>query len=79
MEHLSAAGVSLVIDTGGPRLPAIVHWGAALGDLTERQLYKQVRGLLHTGTLVHGTAGVRLPVLYPDRVVLLRLEPGDPR
>ena len=29
--HLSSAGVSLLLDVTGGRLPAIVHWGAALG------------------------------------------------
>ena len=33
LHHLRAAGVSLVLDTRGPRLPRIVHWGADLGDL----------------------------------------------
>ena len=32
--HLSAAGVSLMIDASGDRMPAIVHWGRALGTLT---------------------------------------------
>lgn len=32
--HLSAAGVSLVIDASGDRMPAIVHWGRELGTLT---------------------------------------------
>src|SRR5688500_15042478 len=32
--HLSAAGVSLVIDVTEQRLPAIVHWGSALGPQT---------------------------------------------
>jgi alpha-galactosidase len=30
--HLSAAGVSLVLDCRGPGLPAVAHWGAALDD-----------------------------------------------
>ncbi|WIM99119.1 alpha-galactosidase [Actinoplanes oblitus] len=30
--HLSAAGVSLVLDCRGPGLPSVVHWGAALDD-----------------------------------------------
>ena len=34
IHHLRAAGVSLVIDTRGPGLPRIVHWGADLGDLS---------------------------------------------
>ena len=34
VHHLRAAGVSLVLDTRGPRLPRIVHWGADMGDLS---------------------------------------------
>ncbi|MGW4942043.1 alpha-galactosidase [Actinoplanes sp. NPDC004185] len=36
--HLSAGGVSLVLDLRGARLPAIVHWGAALGEISQRDL-----------------------------------------
>ncbi len=32
--HLRAAGTSLVLDIGGPRIPRVLHWGADLGDLT---------------------------------------------
>ncbi|WP_372594943.1 alpha-galactosidase [Actinotalea sp.] len=38
IHHLRAAGSSLVLDARGSRLPAIVHWGADLGDLDERGL-----------------------------------------
>ncbi|MDY7083807.1 MAG: alpha-galactosidase [Actinomycetota bacterium] len=31
--HLQAAGTSFVLDARGPRLPVVLHWGAALGDL----------------------------------------------
>ena len=31
--HLTAGGVSLLLDLADGRLPAVVHWGAALGDL----------------------------------------------
>src|SRR4029077_12355728 len=34
--HLSAAGVSVLLDCAGGQLPAIVHWGPALGRLTEQ-------------------------------------------
>jgi alpha-galactosidase len=34
--HLSAAGVSLLLDVGGARLPAVLHWGASLGDIDGR-------------------------------------------
>ncbi|MBO3737357.1 alpha-galactosidase [Actinoplanes flavus] len=36
--HLSAAGVSFVLDFRGPSLPAVVHWGEALGDLGPEEL-----------------------------------------
>ncbi|PZE85200.1 alpha-galactosidase [Curtobacterium sp. MCBD17_032] len=36
--HLSAGGVSLVLDCSAGRLPAVVHWGAALGDLSDAEL-----------------------------------------
>ncbi len=32
--HLRAAGVSVLVDISAGRLPAIVHWGADLGELT---------------------------------------------
>ena len=31
--HLRAAGVSVVLDCGGDRLPRVLHWGADLGDV----------------------------------------------
>jgi hypothetical protein len=33
IQHLRAGGVSLLLDTRGPRLPRIVHWGSDLGPL----------------------------------------------
>jgi alpha-galactosidase len=36
--HLSAVGVSVVLDFRGGTLPTIVHWGEALGDLTGDEL-----------------------------------------
>lgn len=36
--HLRAAGVSLVLDTTGGRVPAILHWGTDLGPLTGEDL-----------------------------------------
>ena len=38
IHHLRAGGVSLVLDTRGPRLPRIVHWGADLGELSAQLL-----------------------------------------
>jgi alpha-galactosidase len=37
MVHLRAAGVSLVLDLGGP-LPSVLHWGGDLGDLSPADL-----------------------------------------
>lgn len=36
--HLSAGGVSLVLDCRDDALPAVVHWGAALGPLDHDEL-----------------------------------------
>ena len=36
--HLSAGGVSLVLDCRDHALPAVVHWGAALGSLSDAEL-----------------------------------------
>ncbi|WP_420814588.1 alpha-galactosidase [Kineococcus vitellinus] len=41
--HLRAAGVSLVLALQPDALPALVHWGADLGDLDERALGELVR------------------------------------
>ncbi|WP_065963415.1 alpha-galactosidase [Curtobacterium sp. UCD-KPL2560] len=36
--HLTAGGVSLVLDCRDAALPAVLHWGAALGDLDDTAL-----------------------------------------
>jgi alpha-galactosidase len=36
--HLRAAGVGLVLDVAGDRLPAVLHWGADLGELAAGDL-----------------------------------------
>ncbi|MFS2032014.1 alpha-galactosidase, partial [Curtobacterium sp. CT11-45] len=36
--HLTAGGVSLVLDCRDRALPAVVHWGAALGPLDAAEL-----------------------------------------
>lgn len=41
--HLRAADVSLVLDVSGPHLPRVVHWGAALGDVSDETLAELVR------------------------------------
>ncbi|WP_216364145.1 alpha-galactosidase [Subtercola boreus] len=38
MIHLRAAGTSLVLDARGTAVPAFVHWGADLGDLSTAEL-----------------------------------------
>ena len=38
LTHLRSAGVSLVLDSRGAAVPAIVHWGPDLGDLTADEL-----------------------------------------
>lgn len=38
IHHLRAAGVSLVLDSRGAGVPAIVHWGRDLGALSHEQL-----------------------------------------
>ncbi|MFT4215835.1 MAG: alpha-galactosidase [Micropruina sp.] len=40
---LRAAGVCVVLDIAAGRLPAIVHWGADLGDLTDSDVRALVR------------------------------------
>ncbi|TDD52100.1 alpha-galactosidase [Kribbella antibiotica] len=42
--QLRAAGVSLVLDCSGPALPSVLHWGADLGELSERALLELRRG-----------------------------------
>ncbi len=46
IHHLRAAGSSLVLDARGTRLPAIVHWGADLGDLDDAALAAMVDALV---------------------------------
>lgn len=36
--HLRSAGVSLVLDVEGGRLPRVLHWGADLGELPDDEL-----------------------------------------
>jgi alpha-galactosidase len=43
MIHLSAGGVSLVVDIAGPRLPRIVYWGRALGQQSADDLTMLLR------------------------------------
>lgn len=36
--HLRGGGVSLAVETRGPHLPRVLHWGADLGPLTPAEL-----------------------------------------
>ena len=38
LTHLRSGGVSVVLDTRGGGLPAVLHWGSDLGDLTTGEL-----------------------------------------
>ena len=38
IHHLRAAGTSIVLDARGTAVPAIIHWGADLGDLSPEAL-----------------------------------------
>jgi alpha-galactosidase len=49
--HLRAGGVSLVLDAGGPRLPAVLHWGADLGDVPAADLALARAAAVATATL----------------------------
>jgi len=44
---LSADGVSVVLDIADGRLPAIVHWGADLGELTLADVHAMALGGVH--------------------------------
>ncbi|HEY9357198.1 MAG TPA: alpha-galactosidase [Arthrobacter sp.] len=55
--HLTAAGVSVLIDATGGQLPAIVHWGAALPALTG----DQAETMITASVPVTGSNTVDLP------------------
>ena len=44
--HLRAAGTSLLLDTGPPALPRVLHWGSDLGDLDDVTLAEVARVLV---------------------------------
>ena len=54
---LTAGGVGLVLDATGGRLPAVVHWGAALGAMTA----EQAAALATAGVPVIGSNNVDVP------------------
>lgn len=61
LTHLRRAGVSLLLDTAGPDLPAILHWGADLGPLTPAELAELASGLLRAvrpGAPEHRPVGI---------------------
>src|SRR5512139_1206529 len=69
MIALRAAGVMLVLDTFGPKLPRVVHWGADLGPLDASAL----------DALRDAVAPVRQAAGEPDEPVELTILPvqGD--
>lgn len=61
LTHLRRAGVSLLLDTGGPDLPAVLHWGADLGPLTPAELAELAAGLrrpVRPGNPEHRPVGI---------------------
>ncbi|WP_314505107.1 alpha-galactosidase [uncultured Microbacterium sp.] len=60
IHHLRAAGVSLLVDARGTAMPAVLHWGPDLGDLTTEQ--------------AEAVAAASIPAIAPSSVdVPLRL------
>lgn len=45
IHHLRAAGVSLIVDARGTKVPTILHWGADLGDVADTSLESLADGL----------------------------------
>ncbi len=64
--HFRAAGVSLVLEVSGPRLPRVLHWGADLGFLAESD-----RDALRTTTTPGNAAGAfdesHLQAIVPEQ------------
>ncbi|MBN2176698.1 MAG: alpha-galactosidase [Demequinaceae bacterium] len=58
--HLRSSGVSLVVATGGGRLPRVLHWGADLGDLDDAALAAVVASSVEPR--VNGELDDRYPV-----------------
>ncbi|MBT2503525.1 alpha-galactosidase [Curtobacterium sp. ISL-83] len=61
--HLTAGGVSLVLDCSEDRLPAVLHWGAALGPLDVAALRALAEGDVALVMPNEVDAPVRLAVL----------------
>lgn len=68
LTHLRAAGVSVVLDTRGGGLPAVLHWGRDLGELSDDDL-------LEFALAVVAPAGDSL-IDVPERVSIL-LTPAE--
>ena len=63
LTHLQAGGVSVVLDSRGAGLPAVLHWGRELGELTEFELAE-------LGRAWQGPAGDSV-IDVPDRTSIL--------
>ncbi len=61
--HLSSAGVSVVLDASGRRLPSIVHWGSALGPLDADDVAALVLAATEPSTGNVVDAAVRVAIL----------------
>jgi alpha-galactosidase len=64
--HLRAAGVSVVLDTTGERLPRVLHWGADLGEVADAELAELRR--VSVPPLAPGSTDTPVPVsLLPEQ------------
>jgi alpha-galactosidase len=63
VRHLRANGVSIVVDEARPFLPAIVYWGADLGELTPGQVRGVVVASRRQPAISQSDVPVRLGVL----------------
>lgn len=61
--HLRASGVSVLIDLQQGKLPAIVHWGEDLGELTETDAKLLSLGSLETFSINNQDEPVRVNIL----------------
>ena len=73
--HLRRSGVSLLLDTRGPGLPAVVHWGPDLGDASPDDLAAVVDAA--DPAVAQSALDVPVPVsLLPERSAGYRGRPG---
>ncbi|WP_108718900.1 alpha-galactosidase [Miniimonas sp. S16] len=61
--YLRSAGVSLLLDTTGPHLPRVLHWGRDLGELDDHAVAELVRASVRPVTSSSPDSGVLLSVL----------------